>query len=98
MAAQRATVFRQPPASHLCRMTSRTLLSVTNSVQPELQVERNEGTCCAHWPAAPGGPPPAAIKTAACWEAGLLQLLRPPSTAEPPAPVVPPLPPRPPVA
>src|SRR3954471_24420675 len=78
-------------------MTSRTVLSVTNSVHPELQVERNEGTCCSHWPAEPAVQLLVPISTAAYSEASVPQLLSPPSTADPPAPAVPPVPPRPPI-
>ena len=68
MAGQATTTFPQPAASHFCRMTSRTLLSVTKFVQPALQGESDEGTCCAHWPAAPAVQLLAPINTAAYWD------------------------------
>ena len=68
MAGQATATIPQPAVSHFCRMASRTLLSVTNSVQPELQGESDEGTCSAHWPAAPAVQLLAPINTAVYWD------------------------------
>jgi hypothetical protein len=77
-------------------MTLRTLWSVTKSTQTE-QGESEEGTACAHWPAAPAVQVFAPIITAAYSEAKVLHAARPPSSDEPPAPVLPPVAPSPPV-
>ncbi len=74
-------------------MLPRTLLSVTNTVQPVLQGERPAGTCWAHWPVAPAVQLLAPSNTAAYSDTRVPQVLRPPSPAEPPEPVVPPVPP-----
>jgi hypothetical protein len=83
--------FPQPAASHSFRMESRTLLSVTSSMQLEKHGESEGGTALPHWPAAPAVQLLAPINTAAYSEARVPQELRPPSTGEPPAPLAPPV-------
>jgi hypothetical protein len=78
-------------ASHSSRMASRTLLSVTSSVQPAWQGDSEEGTCRAHWAVAPAVQVLAPISTAAYSLANLSQSPVPPSTGQPPAPLVPPV-------
>jgi hypothetical protein len=77
-------------------MESRTLVSVTSSLQPVMHVESEGRTDFAHWPAAPAVQLLAPINTAAYSAVRVAQALRPPSADEPPAPLVPPVAPPPP--